>query len=387
MNMNLPQAIRPFPEFANILRQNGFAISPDQTIGWIEAIELLGPQSMGDIYRSARAMLAVPKDRQTEFDALFRAYFMGQTISAPTTSEDDDDEVDAVEPGQDEIEVPTEQEESEVGAEASVAEILSNREFSGLTDEDVLVEFSRRVARRLPRRKAYRRVSANKGDRFDMRKSLRDAVRRDGEVFDLRKTRRKTRQRPIVLLIDVSGSMKEQSENTMRFAHSLIQNGERVEVFTLGTRLTRVTRALSDKSQDRALEKAAAAIADFDGGTRIGDALLALLAVPRFAATLRGASVVVLSDGLERAGPAAMVEAVERISRSAWRLDWLSPLASDPAYEPKTEAMQGVLPFLTRLGDGSSIVSICTHVLSLGEDARLGRPHLARQNLLTGSAA
>jgi hypothetical protein len=198
---------------------------------------------------------------------------------------------------------------------------------------------------------------------------LRQAVRRDGEVFELLQTRRKTRLRPITLLIDVSGSMQDQSDETMRFAHALKMAAGRAEVFTFGTRLTRITRALADKNADRALARVSALVADFDGGTRIGDALDALLAVPRFAGTMRGALVLVLSDGLERGDPAVMVDALRRISRMAWRVEWLSPLAGDEDYVPRTEALAAALPYLDGLSDGSRTEAICNRVLTLGNAA------------------
>jgi uncharacterized protein with von Willebrand factor type A (vWA) domain len=107
------------------------------------------------------------------------------------------------------------------------------------------------------------------------------------------------------------------------------------------------------------------AIADIDGGTRIGDALAAYLAVPRYAGFVRGAAVIVLSDGLERGTPDAMIDAVRRLSRSAWRLDWLTPLAADPDYEPRTEGLAQVLPILDHLGDGASTAAVTNHILTM----------------------
>ena len=83
---------------------------------------------------------------------------------------------------------------------------------------------------------------------------------------------------------------------------------ERVEVFTIGTRLTRVTKALRLKNRDQALAAASTIVADWDGGTRIGDALQAFLAVPRFAGYARGALVLIVSDGLERGDHRAMTD-------------------------------------------------------------------------------
>ena len=365
--MSLPQATKPLVEFPAILRANGFAIAPDQTISFVEAIGLLGPTGMDDIRRAGLAMFAIPKERHAEYDALFRAFFLGQTVSAPTVSDDEDEGVEAFEQTEGEQEVVLDQDETEIGTEATASESLSHRTFADLDEPEVLRQFSRMAKKNLPRRKSRRRVSAGKGDALDLRRSLREAVRRDGEIFHLHETRKKLRQRPIVLLIDVSGSMKDQSETTMRFAHALMQAGQRVEVFTFGTRLTRATKALQVKNVEQALENVGGLIADFDGGTRIGEALSALLAVPRFAATMRGAAVQVLSDGLERGSPDAMIDAVARISRMAWRLDWLSPLAGDDNYEPRTEALSAILPYLDSLKDGGSLQAICDHFISISD--------------------
>ena len=160
--------------------------------------------------------------------------------------------------------------------------------------------------------------------------------------------------------------MKEHTESTLRFAHGLYHAAERMEGFTLGTRLTRITGALRLRNPEAALAKASALVPDFDGGTRIGDALAAFLAVPRFAGFARGAAAVVLSDGLERGGPDTMTGAVARLSRLAWRVSWLTPLAADPGFRPETTALSAIAPLLDDLGDGSSLQALCRHMLSLG---------------------
>jgi len=361
---SMPGAAQPFVEFAQVLRGNGFAIAPEQTASFIEAIGLLGPRDLEDIRRSGIAMMSIPRARWSEYDALFRTLFMGQTMSAPATG-DDDDELEAFEPRDGEQEIEVDQRDSEVGDQATRAETLSQREFVTMSDSDILQRFAREAPKALPRRKSHRRRSSHHGDRLDRRKTLRSAVRRDGEVFDLRETKRKTRQRSIVLLIDVSGSMKEQSDQTIRLAHAVIQVADRAEAFTLGTRLTRITSALHDKNADRALENVAGVVSDFDGGTRIGEALAALLNIPRFAGTLRGAAVIVISDGLERGDPNTMVDAVARMSRMAWRFDWLSPLAADPGYEPRTEALAASQAHFDMLADGGSVAAVAGHILGL----------------------
>jgi len=147
----------------------------------------------------------------------------------------------------------------------------------------------------------------------------------------------------------------------------LLQAAPNVEVFTFGTRLTRVTRPLRLKRREQALNAAAHLVSDWDGGTRIGDALQAFLAVPRFAGYARGAAVVVISDGLERGDVSALRDAVARLSRRAWRLSWLTPLATGPGFRPQTEALIAIERFVDDLHDGGSSRAVVSHILSLGE--------------------
>jgi hypothetical protein len=161
--------------------------------------------------------------------------------------------------------------------------------------------------------------------------------------------------------------MKTRTEENMRFAHTLVQAAPNVEVFTFGTRLTRITRPLRLKRREQALNAAAYAVSDWDGGTRIGDALQAFLAVPRFGGYARGAAVIIVSDGLERGEPDALRDAVAKLSRRAWRVSWLTPLASGPDFRPQTEALVAIERFVDDLVDGGSSASIVAHVLALGQ--------------------
>jgi hypothetical protein len=127
-----------------------------------------------------------------------------------------------------------------------------------------------------------------------------------------------------------------------------------------------VTRPLRLKRREQALFATAHLVSDWDGGTRIGDALQAFLAVPRFAAYARGAATVVLSDGLERGDVSALRDAVAKLSRQAWRLSWLTPLAAGPGFKPQTEALIAIQRFVDDLVDGGSAAAVVSHVLSLG---------------------
>ncbi len=169
---------------------------------------------------------------------------------------------------------------------------------------------------------------------------------------------------------DVSGSMKGGTEGALGIAHAIVRAAERSEAFTLGTRLTRVTRALRRRDRAQALALAAGLVADWDGGTRLGDALAVFLSVPRFAGFARGAVVVIVSDGLERGGPDALIAAMAKLRALAWRIVWLNPLAADPAYRPETGAMQAILPMIDHLDSGADVRSMAAALVG---DAALRR--------------
>jgi uncharacterized protein len=366
--MTLPRPLKPFVEFPALLRGNGFAASPDQTIAFIESVGLLGPRDMADVYRAATATFAPPYERRVEFDALFRFLFHGHSLASAEDALDPEDDIRIQEDRGGTMEPPEPDEQNLAGEQAATIELLAARAFPAGDEAEALRRFRRLAPAALPRRQSYRRSASRRGDAWNIRRSMREAVKRDGEMLSLPKLRRKLAQRRILLLIDVSGSMKDQSDGNLRFAHAMARVSDRIEIFTVGTRLTRVTRAMRLINRDQALEAAAGAVADWDGGTRIGDALHAFLSVPRFASFARGALVLIVSDGLERGDHTTMTTAVEALSRLAWRIVWLTPLAADAGFAPRTAAMQSILPYVDVIGDGSSLERLCHSVLSLKED-------------------
>ena len=361
----MPAPARYLAGFPPFLRGFGFTTSPDQTVAFLQAVALLGPRGIDDVHRAAVATLSPPRERAGEFDALFRAWFHGEFVPAPRESEDET-EVRVHDDGGAVHEPPDAPEPGDSGQSATAAEMLGHRRFQADTGIERLRRFAREAPERLPRRRGLRRRRARRGETVDLPRALRAAVRQGGDTPVLPWRRRTVRQRRILLLIDVSGSMKAHTETALRFAHVLHRASERMEGFTLGTRLTRITRALRLRNPESALARASALVPDFDGGTRIGDALSAFLAVPRFAGFARGAVVVVLSDGLERGGPDTLTGAVARLSRLAWRVSWLTPLAADPAFRPETTALAAIRPLLDDLDDGSSTEALCRHMLLLG---------------------
>jgi uncharacterized protein with von Willebrand factor type A (vWA) domain len=361
---DLPRAAHAFTRFVGLLRGNGFAIAPEQTASFIEAIALLGPRSVEDIRQAGLATLAPPPERRAVYDMLFRIHFLGAE-NIVEASGDDEERLKLQEETRGEEEPPLADEINDSGQAAVRAEALVERRFAREDTSEPLRRLTREAQRRLPRRRGRRRMRARRGPFADLRRTLRDSARNDGEFIRLSLLKRRPRLRKLLVLIDVSGSMKERTEDNLRLAHALVQAATQVEVFTFGTRLTRVTRALRVRRREQALSAAANAVSDWDGGTRIGDALQAFLAVPRFAGYARGAAVLVISDGLERGDVVAMRDAVARLSRRAWRLDWLTPLATGRAFTPQTAGLLAIRPLVDEMADGGSSAAIVTHILSL----------------------
>jgi len=364
----LPHAARIFISFVALLRANGFAVAPEQTTAFLAAIELLGPRSLEHIRQAGLATLAPPPERRATYDRLFDIHFRGSEAIERAEGEDED-VVRLQEEGRGGNEPPLSDEANESGLAAARAEALVERRFAHGISNDALRRLSREAPARLPRRRGHRRMRARRGPFADLRRTLRDSVRNDGEVLRLGRLRRRLRPRKLLLLIDVSGSMKARTEENMKLAHALLQAVGNAEIFTFGTRLTRVTRPLRLKRREQALTAAAHLVSDWDGGTRIGDALQAFLAVPRFGGYARGAAVIIISDGLERGDVSALRDAVAKLSRRAWRISWLTPLATGSGFRPQTEALIAIQRFVDVIVDGGSSLAVVSHLLSLGRRA------------------
>jgi uncharacterized protein with von Willebrand factor type A (vWA) domain len=363
----LPKAATPFLQFAMALRQAGFPAAPEQTEMFLASVGLLGPTSILDVRRAAHAVFGPPPERREDFDQVFDSIFLGRSFAAPAEGEPED-MPNAYDGGEFELQ-PDPDEEEPSGEEATQAERLNQRALTADDEDATLRLFAKNAPRALPRRTS-RRMRGGKGRLADARRAFRDMLRRDGEISALPTRTRRQRQRRVLMLIDVSGSMKAGTDSRLRLAHALVQAGERVEVFTLGTRLTRVTRALKHRNRDQAMALASGLVADWDGGTRLGEALAVFLSVPRFASFARGALTIIVSDGLERGGPDALVSAMNKLRGLSWSTLWLSPLAADPAYRPDTEAMRLILPMIDQIGDGSSAQTLAAEVMSFAKGAR-----------------
>jgi hypothetical protein len=216
----------------------------------------------------------------------------------------------------------------------------------------------RRLAVRVPTRRTRRLRPAATGSRFDVKRTLRRSLRTQGEPFHRAWRDRRSRARPLVLILDVSGSMTPYARALMQFAFAAMAAGRRVEVFCFGTRLTRVTRTLRTKDPDRAMHEVGKLVEDWEGGTRIGASLKSLLDEWSQRTALRGSVAVLCSDGLERGDPDLLRDQMARLRRLVHRLVWVNPLKGSPRYEPLARGMAAALPSIDVFLPGHNLESL-----------------------------
>jgi len=249
-------------------------------------------------------------------------------------------------------------------------ERLAEKDFATYTDAERAAarRLLARLAARGPQRRTRRtRPTQRRREVHDLRATVRASLRHGGELLERRYRDPAWRPRRLVLVCDVSGSMAPYGRMLLQYLQACVAARARVEAFAFGTRLTRITRELAGRDPDRALERAATAVQDWSGGTRIG-AALAELNREHGRRIGRGAVVVVLSDGWDRGEPELLAAEMARLHRCAHRVVWLNPLAADPRYEPLTRGMRAALPHVDRLLPGNSLRSL-EELATLMEDA------------------
>jgi uncharacterized protein with von Willebrand factor type A (vWA) domain len=306
------------------------------------------------LYWLARVTLVTRLEDLPAFDALFATWFRG---ALPTIEPPEDGESEAPPDTSHAGEVQPQLIAEGTGKDASVHELRNRREFDETAAD--LAELRRAVREHLPCIRSRRRRPARRGPYIDLRRTLRAATR-TGEITHLARRDRPQRTRPLLVLIDVSGSLRPQVPDYLRFAWAA-----QGETFTFGTRLTRITKALRERDVDAALANVTEVVEDADGGTRIGPALQEFLDTPRYADRARGALTIVLSDGLERGDPALMAHAVRRLSKLSHRLLWWTPLGLDPTYKPVTRGMAAIVDDLDGLAGARDLPSLLKQVQAL----------------------
>ncbi len=347
--------------FTRALRTAGVPVTQDRAHGFLAAVALVGLGDAAATRRAGRATLCASPDDLERFDQVFEAWFdhrSGLPRSRPPDQPAQPAHTDLPET---EGDGEGEGEADVVRAAASETEVLRHRDVADLTPAEKrrLEALFARLAPRLPNRRTARHRPWHRGD-VDAARTLRTSLRRMGEPGELAWRRRAAKPRRVVLLVDVSGSMSSYADALLRVAHRFVTAATgrgSVEVFTVGTRLTRLTRPLGLRDPDRALVAAGEAVPDWSGGTRLGESLQVFLDRWGARGMARGSVVVVLSDGWERGDAALLGEQMARLRRLAHRVVWVNPHRGKPGYEPVQAGVRAALPHTDEFLAGHSLAT------------------------------
>lgn len=366
--MSSPSAVDELlVEFGQALRSAGLPIGTDDQLTFTASVTHLDVTDLMDVYWAGRATLVRKREQVPVYNLVFRSYFLdveieaaderkrimrasanaGATLEIPNT----------------EVGLPGEisPDEIKLGYVASVSEVYRHKAFADCSDAELrqLRRLMSRMRVTPPMRRTHRMTRARRSPMLDLRRMAREAMRSFGEPRQLSYRTRKLKLRPLVLILDVSGSMADYSRNLLQFAYSARRANAKVDVFCFGTRLTRITRSLDRRSPDEAMRLAGDAVLDWDGGTKIGDSLREFCREARRSRLGRGAIVVICSDGLDRGEPAALAESMESLSRLAHRVIWVNPHKGDAVqYAPASLGMIIADPFIDEVHSGHNLASL-----------------------------
>lgn len=357
--------------FGRLLRRAGLDAPVGSVTTFAAALAAVGLQSRAGVYWAGRATLVrAPEDVPT-YDAAFDAFWLGtgdpqfrSAVEATRVAIGLEQDHEADRPEQEDAAA-----EPVVALRWSATEVLRHKDFSAYSRAE-FAEARRlmadlRLAGALRRSRRMRPASRERGHP-DVRRTMRRALRTGGEPVGRAFLAPSQRPRRVVLLCDVSGSMEPYTRALLRFAHAAVAGGRRVEAFALGTRLTRLTRELTSRDPDAALARAARAVPDWSGGTRLGDGLRAFNDRWGTRGMARGSVVVILSDGWDRGRPQLLGEEMARLRRVAHRVIWVNPLKASPDYAPLAQGMAAALPHVDAFVEGHSLAALEALAAELG---------------------
>ena len=356
-------------QVAGSMRAGGARLGVGDLLVAHRALAAVDPSSRGDSYLALRTALCSRHADLELFDAAFEAVFGAERAprAEPVELPEEARLVlprAAVPPrAGDEAREPPDA-DAPVPAAWSEVEILRHKDFARMSDAELVVSHRlvRRIAlggplKRSRRTRPVRHRGSRPGARADLRRTVRSSLRYGGDPVERHWREPSQKPRPVVLVCDVSGSMEPYARMLLHYMQAWVAARRRVEAFAFGTRLTRLTRELRGRDPDVAVARAAAAAADWSGGTRIGESL-AELNRAHGRRIGRGSVVLLLSDGWDRGDPDVLADEMARLRRCAYRVLWLNPLKAAPGYEPLARGMQAALPYVDHFLAGNSIVSL-----------------------------
>jgi uncharacterized protein with von Willebrand factor type A (vWA) domain len=370
--------------FGQRLRAAGVPVTLTSLDAFTRALVVQPPVDVGAVYWSARVTLVTDVHELPGFDAVFEAVFgagldvglgsgspdaaaapsglpplrpAGVTVQPGGLGPDDADEADAPAPRRTRPlpwHTPRVQAREEEVYEAetvlpepspSALERVGDVPFEDLDPAQLrlLADWLERQLPDRPWRRARRMTAARRGGRVSVRETLARSRRTGWEPFELSRERPGRRPRPLVMLADVSASMRPYATAYLHLMRALARSGG-AETFAFSTSVTRVTRALRETSAQDAVARASEQVVDRYGGTHVAGSVRALLASPH-AAGVRGGVLVIASDGWDSDPPERLVAAMRRARLRAHRVVWLNPRAGVAGFEPRVGAMAAALPF------------------------------------------
>ena len=351
--------------FARALRGAGIAADPTRLATALDALTHVDVLDAEAVYWVGRVTLCGEPDDLPRYDAVFDAWFRGRVPPLPgPRRQGPPATVLQLRPiGSDERgEQDAEHDDDVLNTAASDTEVLSHRDVAGLSqaERDEVNALIALLAPRVGSRRTHRHRSRGR-DQVDVARTMRRMLRDGGEASDLARLRPRVKPRRLVLLLDVSGSMSPYADVLLRFAHAAVRVAPTTtEVFTVGTRLTRITRQLRLRDPEQALTAAGSAVPDWSGGTRLGEALRAFLDLWGQRGAARGAVVVLASDGWERGDATLLGEQMARLHRLAHRVVWVNPHRGKEGFAPVTAGMSAALPHVDDLVAGHTLDALHT---------------------------
>ena len=350
--------------FGRVLRGAGVRVPISSVLSFAESIEIVGVEDRGGVYWSGRStLLHRPEDIEI-YNRAFKVFWenRGTTIDFEiefpaidiqlVVDSDEDDEGDGPQPEEEPDDRPT------IHLRFSTTEILREKDFALYTADELRESQSLMSDLRLvgaPRRSRRLVRSRRRGAHPDLRRTVRTALQAGGEPIQRAWREPGEKLRRLVLLLDISGSMEPYARALVRFVHAAVAGRQKVEAFTMGTRLTRITRELNSRDPDKAMMQAANRVEDWSGGTRLGEGIRRFNDEWGVRGMARGAIVVILSDGWDRGEPEVLAAQMERLHRIAYKLVWVNPLKVSPGYAPLARGMAAALPYVDDFVEGHSV--------------------------------
>ncbi len=354
--MSRPGLIDQLSSFSAALRDRGLRVTSDQTADMARALSLIDLTRRSQTKASLRSLAITDRAQIPLFDEEFDKFFDRirdpiRVDRSPDVPKSGTGAAYSLQGAAGETTVGVNEQRG-----ASAIERLATRDFADLDDED-LQEARRLVMTMMwhPTDYRTRRWAPGEGSRPDLRRTLRAAVGPSGDLMQMSWKVRQRKERPLIIIADVSGSMEKYADIFLVFAHAAQRRLRQVEVFTFSTRLSRVTEELRRRDTKTALAKVAEKVSDWSGGTQIGEALAEWNRLWSRRLARGGPVVMILSDGWDCGEPEVLSAEMGRLARSVHHVIWLNPLAARVSYRPLTRGMQAVLPHVDQMLPAASV--------------------------------